>query len=40
MIALSEVTFIGCGGYMDFDQGEVDHLVVRLAEVDYRAKRK
>ena len=43
MIALSEVTFTGFGGYIDLgknDQGEVDHLVVRLAEVDYRAKRK
>ena len=43
MIALSEVTFTGFGGYIDLgknDQGEVDHLVVRLAEGDYRANRK
>jgi len=43
MIALSEVTFTGFGGYIDFgrnDKGDVDHLVVRLAEGDYRANRK
>jgi hypothetical protein len=43
MLALSEVTFTGFGGYIDFgknDKGEVDHIVVRLAEGDYRANRK
>jgi len=43
MIALSEITFTGFGGYIDFgknEKGVVDHLVVRLAEGDYRANRK
>ena len=43
MIPLSEVAFTGFGAYIEFgkgDQGNGDHLVVRLAEGDYRANKK
>ena len=43
MIALSEITFTGFGGYIDFgknDKGEVTNLVVRIAEGDFRADRR
>jgi len=43
MVPLSEVTFTGFGGYIDFgknDKGEVTNLVVRIAEGDFRADRR
>jgi hypothetical protein len=43
MIPLSEITFTGFGGYIDFgknDKGEIAYLVVRIAEGDFRADRK
>jgi len=42
MVALSEITFTGFGGYIDFsknDKGEVRNLVIRIAEGDFRADR-
>jgi len=43
MTALSETTFTGVGGTMEFgknDKGEVAYLTIRIAEGDFRAKRK
>lgn len=43
MVALSEVTFTGFGGYIDFgknEKGETTYLVIRIAEGDFRANRK
>lgn len=43
MVALSEKTFTGFGGYIDFgknEKGETTYLVIRIAEGDFRANRK
>jgi hypothetical protein len=43
MVPLSEVTFTGFGGYVDFgknEKGETTYLVIRMAEGDFRANRK
>jgi hypothetical protein len=43
MTPLSEITFTGFGGYIDFgknDKGEVTHLTIRIAEGDFRADRR
>jgi hypothetical protein len=43
MTALSETTFTGVGGRVEFgkdDKGEVTHIVFKIAEGDFRANRK
>jgi hypothetical protein len=43
MTPLSETSFTGFGGRVEFgkdENGEVTHLMVRLAEGDFRANRK
>jgi len=43
MVALSDITFTGFGGYIDFgknDKGETTYLVIRIAEGDFRANRQ
>lgn len=43
MIALSETVFTGVGGYVEFgknDRGEVTHMVIKIAEGDFRGDRK
>jgi len=43
MVSLSEKTFTGFGGYIDFgknEKGEVTNLVIRIAEGDFRADRR
>jgi len=43
MVPLSEVTFTGFGGYVDFgknEKGETTYVVIRMAEGDFRANRR